>query len=191
MNTKRLCCSAAVLTLTASVALAVPRHNQERATTRARTPAITTRTTATTGGTTRFRDRTVVFVGGGFGFGFPYSYYPYSYYPYSYYPYSYYPYSYYSGYSGYSGYPYYGYSPYGYNYGYYYNHSPYRDSYANSSIVVRVQTQLARTGYYHGAIDGVMGPRTRAAIRAYERTHGLPVDGMITGRLTATMGGRY
>ena len=130
----------------------------------------------------------MVFVSGGFGFGFPY-YYPYSYYPYSYYPYSYYPYSYYP--YSYSDYPYYGYSPYGYNYGYYYNRSPYRDSYASSSIVVRVQTQLARTGYYHGAIDGVMGPRTRAAIRAYERTHGLPVDGMITGRLTATMGVRY
>jgi len=29
-----------------------------------------------------------------------------------------------------------------------------------------------RAGYYHGAIDGIMGPATRRAIRAYERDHG-------------------
>jgi peptidoglycan hydrolase-like protein with peptidoglycan-binding domain len=33
-----------------------------------------------------------------------------------------------------------------------------------------------------------MGPRTRSAIRAYERRHGLPVDGVIDSRLLATMG---
>jgi len=33
-----------------------------------------------------------------------------------------------------------------------------------------------------------MGPRTRYAIRVYERTHGLPADGVIDRRLLATMG---
>jgi peptidoglycan hydrolase-like protein with peptidoglycan-binding domain len=31
---------------------------------------------------------------------------------------------------------------------------------------------LARAGYYHGAIDGILGPQTRRAIAAYERDHG-------------------
>jgi peptidoglycan hydrolase-like protein with peptidoglycan-binding domain len=34
---------------------------------------------------------------------------------------------------------------------------------------VNIQRRLARAGYYHGRIDGVMGPRTRSAMRAYER----------------------
>ncbi len=84
-------------------------------------------------------------------------------------------------------YPYwYGYYPYGYYpYAYYHSNSP---AYGAGSIVIEVQRNLARTGYYHGPIDGVAGPRTRAAIRAYERAHGLRVDGMISERLMATMG---
>jgi hypothetical protein len=106
--------------------------------------------------------------------------------------------SYYSSYYG--GYPYgsygYGYSPYGYGYSnnYYYGSS--YPSYSgrtvyrgyNGSVVARVQERLARAGYYRGSIDGVMGPRTRYAIRVYERRHGLPADGIIDRRLLATMG---
>jgi hypothetical protein len=95
-----------------------------------------------------------------FSIGIGFSGYPYS--VYGYYPY---------GYSGYSYYPYgYGYPS---SYGYYSSYRPvYRGQYANNSSVVRLQERLARAGYYHGAIDGVMGPRTRYAIRAYERDHG-------------------
>src|SRR6516165_7280278 len=67
------------------------------------------------------------------------------------------------------GYPsgYYGYSdPYGYGYGY----GQYGD--ASPSRVAELQRKLAHAGYYHGSIDGVLGPRTRQAIRAYERNHG-------------------
>src|SRR5437870_8857673 len=63
-----------------------------------------------------------------------------------------------------SGYPY-GY--YGYNYG---SGSGYGDS--SGSRVAELQRRLASAGYYHGAIDGIMGPATRSAIRAYERDHG-------------------
>jgi len=55
-------------------------------------------------------------------------------------------------------------------------------------VVARVQERLARNGYYRGPIDGVMGPRTRYAIRVYEHRHGLPADGIIDRRLLATMG---
>ncbi len=77
-------------------------------------------------------------------------------------------------------YPYYGYYPYGYYpYGYDYNY--YGDSgygYGSGSSVVELQRRLARAGYYHGAIDGIMGPATRRALRAYERTHNQRAYGM-------------
>src|SRR5438094_2989803 len=90
------------------------------------------------------------------------------------------------GYYGY-GDPYgYGYgSPYGYGYGYGYGGNQYGDNgygnngygnsgYGNSSRsrVAELQRRLARAGHYHGSIDGVLGPQTRRAIRAYEQDHG-------------------
>jgi hypothetical protein len=66
----------------------------------------------------------------------------------------------------------------GYPYGYYggYNYDGYGSGYGYSdssgSRVAELQNRLARAGYYHGAIDGIMGPATRRAIRAYERDHG-------------------
>ncbi len=55
------------------------------------------------------------------------------------------------------------------------------------SVVTTVQQELARAGYYHGEIDGVIGDQTRSAIRAYERRNGLPVDGRIDRDLLQTM----
>ena len=65
---------------------------------------------------------------------------------------------------------------YPYPYGYYpYDYYGYNDyGYGNTNTVVEVQRGLARAGYYHGAIDGIMGPQTRRAIRAYERDHNMP-----------------
>ena len=80
-------------------------------------------------------------------------------------------------------YPYYGY--YG-SYGYYGGYNGY--GYGNASTVIEVQRRLARTGYYHGRIDGIMGPQTRRAIRAYERNHGVPAYGVIDRQLLVTMG---
>jgi putative peptidoglycan binding protein len=115
----------------------------------------------------------------GYGYSYPY----YSYGPsvslgfgYPYYSYGY-PYDYYN--SGY---------PYNYSYGYYGYSQP---TYGNGSVVIAVQTRLARAGYYHGPIDGIMGPATSYAIRAYERNHGLRMDGAISGPLLRNMGLRY
>ena len=66
------------------------------------------------------------------------------------------------------GYPYAYYG--GYNYGGYGSSYGYGDS--SRSRVAELQTRLAPAGYYHGFIDGVLGPQTRRAIRAYERDHG-------------------
>jgi hypothetical protein len=66
----------------------------------------------------------------------------------------------------------------GYPYGYYggYNYGDYGSGYgygdSSWSRVAELQRRLARAGYYHGAIDGIMGPATRRAIRAYERDRG-------------------
>jgi Putative peptidoglycan binding domain len=96
------------------------------------------------------------------------------------------------------GYPYYGYG-YGYPYyGYpYYDGYPYAYGYysprmtrgiTDDATVAAVQRRLARGGYYHGRIDGVIGPGTRSAIRAFESNNGLPVDGVIDRQLLRTMG---
>jgi Putative peptidoglycan binding domain len=102
-----------------------------------------------------------VFIGGFPFFGYGYGYYPYGY---GYYPYGY-GYGYGSGYYGYGG-DYYGNGYYGTSYygGYGYN--------GNRSGVIRLQQQLARAGYYRGAIDGIMGPQTRYALRAYQHDRG-------------------
>jgi peptidoglycan hydrolase-like protein with peptidoglycan-binding domain len=55
-------------------------------------------------------------------------------------------------------------------------------------LVAQVQDRLADLGYYDGVIDGIMGPQTRAAINAYESTHSLVVDGMISSQLLDRMG---
>ena len=41
----------------------------------------------------------------------------------------------------------------------------------------RVQIQLKNFGFYGGNIDGIPGPRTTAALRAYQAKHGLPTTG--------------
>lgn len=134
----------------------------------------------------RFRNSSSVFWNVGIGVPFYGGYYGSPYYG----GYPYYGGSYYGGYpygSYGSGYPYgYGASYYGSAYPSYYNRSVGR-SYSGSTVT-RVQERLARSGYYRGPIDGVMGPRTRYAIRVYERRHGLPADGIIDRRLLATMG---
>jgi Putative peptidoglycan binding domain len=61
----------------------------------------------------------------------------------------------------------------GYPYGYYGGYgSGYGYGDSSQSRVAELQRRLASAGYYHGAIDGIMGPATRRAIRAYERDHG-------------------
>jgi len=104
--------------------------------------------------------RNTVFFG---GFGFPFWGYPY-------------PYAYYS--------PYYYYPPYYPEYGY----DGQAAGYSSGSLVAEVQQRLSRAGYYSGAIDGIMGDGTRRAIRGYERSHGLPVDGRIDPALLSRLG---
>jgi hypothetical protein len=107
----------------------------------------------------------------------------------------------YPSYSSYSSWPYSnwgyatygGYYPYSYRGGYpytsYNNYSYYTPTYGyNASLVAAVQRRLGQFGYYHGAVDGVIGPRTRGAIVAFESRNGLVVDGRIGRPLLDTLG---
>jgi peptidoglycan hydrolase-like protein with peptidoglycan-binding domain len=72
-------------------------------------------------------------------------------------------------------YPYYGYDyPY---YGYYDDNAG--DS---SEIIIAVQKELTRLGYFHGPVDGLISPETEAAIRWFQSVDKLPVTGRIDYR---------
>ena len=43
----------------------------------------------------------------------------------------------------------------------------------------QAQERLKAAGWYRGSVDGVMGPRTREALRGYQASQGLPTTGML------------
>ena len=60
---------------------------------------------------------------------------------------------------------------------------------SNVSVnVVRVQDALRARRYYQGMVDGMNGPMTQAAIRAYQLDRGLPVTGRIDALLISDLG---
>jgi hypothetical protein len=83
-------------------------------------------------------------------------------------------------------YPAWGYNP-GYNYPYdgpiygYNNLSP-------DQVVVNVQSQLQRDGYYSGPVDGQLGPMTRQAIADFQADHGLAVTAAVDEPTLSTLG---
>jgi hypothetical protein len=46
-------------------------------------------------------------------------------------------------------------------------------------VIANVQSVLRQQGYYHGDVDGLIGPLSRAAIADYQRDHGLYVTSAI------------
>jgi|SRR5438093_5582872 len=77
--------------------------------------------------------------------------------------------------------------PYPYSY-YPYDYYGYNDNgYSNVQLVVEVQRRLARAGYYHGPIDGILGPQTLRSIRAYERDNNMPAYGVLDRPLLRSM----
>jgi murein DD-endopeptidase MepM/ murein hydrolase activator NlpD len=59
-----------------------------------------------------------------------------------------------------------------------------------SADVAALQVGLRRQGLYEGGVDGQLGPRTLAAIRALQQRAGLPPDG-VPGRATRAALGPY
>ena len=58
---------------------------------------------------------------------------------------------------------------------------------ADRASVRTIQHLLADVGYAPGPADGIYGPKTRAAIIAYQRKLELTPDGLITGELLASL----
>jgi hypothetical protein len=84
-------------------------------------------------------------------------------------------------------YPAYGYDPYYNNYIYGEPIYGYNDL-APGQVLENVQLALRDQGYYPGAIDGVIGPQTRAALEAFQRDHGLIVTAAVDEPTLVTLG---
>ena len=61
---------------------------------------------------------------------------------------------------------------------------------ADPKLLIPIQHQLTARGFEIGVIDGILGPRTREAIKSYQSQHGLPVDGRVSAALLRHMTGR-
>jgi hypothetical protein len=64
------------------------------------------------------------------------------------------------------------------DYSYYYPYSYYNNN-GYLSVERAVQEELAKLGYYHGQIDGIVGPETRKAISWFQSVDKLSVTGRI------------
>jgi peptidoglycan hydrolase-like protein with peptidoglycan-binding domain len=62
---------------------------------------------------------------------------------------------------------------------------------AGSTKIADIQNMLNELGYKSGAVDGVMGPRTKTAIQDFQVSANIPVDGRVTSELSATLQREY
>lgn len=58
---------------------------------------------------------------------------------------------------------------------------------AYSLLVHDAQLELRRLGFYEGLLDGIKGPATDRAVRAYQRSRSLPDTGKISAALVARL----
>ncbi|MGX5772658.1 peptidoglycan-binding domain-containing protein [Microbacterium trichothecenolyticum] len=58
---------------------------------------------------------------------------------------------------------------------------------AASAYTAALQQDLAETGYYAGAVDGVYGPETIAAVEGLQEASGLPITGTVDAATTAAL----
>src|SRR6266481_5530301 len=117
--------------------------------------------------------------------GFWWGLYPWDYYPYG--DYSSYPSDSYGDPYGYNDYPYDSSDSYTQNpYSYYNGYAPPAQS--GNGVVSSVQSQLAKLGYYRGAVDGVAGDETQAAVARYQQDNDLSVTGTVTAATLQSLG---
>ncbi|MDB6147071.1 MAG: hypothetical protein JWO45_735 [Spartobacteria bacterium] len=83
-------------------------------------------------------------------------------------------------------YPAWGYDP-GYQYPYDGPIYGYRDL-TPDRVIVNVQSQLQRDGYYDGPVDGILGEQTREGIAAFQADHGLAITSAIDEPTLASLG---
>lgn len=59
---------------------------------------------------------------------------------------------------------------------------------SSGATVKKIQTKLKNWGYYTGAVDGVYGAKTKAAVQYFQRRNGLTADGVVGKATAAAMG---
>jgi peptidoglycan hydrolase-like protein with peptidoglycan-binding domain len=71
------------------------------------------------------------------------------------------------------------------------NQSSYNRGYIHGtyhSTLKMVQRNLRAHGFYHGKIDGLMGPQTRSAIYHYQRANNLKANGHLDNQTRSKLG---
>jgi membrane-bound lytic murein transglycosylase B len=58
--------------------------------------------------------------------------------------------------------------------------APADDEPLSRDTVIDLQTRLARLGLYSDEVDGLLGPKTRTAVRLFQKQAGVPADGHAT-----------
>ncbi|MBR2349892.1 MAG: spore cortex-lytic enzyme [Clostridia bacterium] len=59
---------------------------------------------------------------------------------------------------------------------------------SSGSLVKTLQTKLKRWGYYTGSVDGIYGSRTVTAVKYFQRSNGLTVDGVVGQKTAQALG---
>ena len=59
---------------------------------------------------------------------------------------------------------------------------------STGSVVTQIQTKLRNWGYYSGSVDGIYGTKTVSAVKYFQRTNGLTVDGKCGPSTLAALG---
>ena len=59
---------------------------------------------------------------------------------------------------------------------------------SSGATVREIQTRLKNWGYYSGAVDGIYGSQTEKAVRYFQSTNGLSVDGQVGDKTLAALG---
>lgn len=59
---------------------------------------------------------------------------------------------------------------------------------SKGETVKKIQQKLKNWGYYSGAVDGIFGAKTTAAVKLFQKRNGLTVDGIVGAKTLAAMG---
>lgn len=59
---------------------------------------------------------------------------------------------------------------------------------SSGATVKTIQQKLKNWGYYTGAVDGIFGAKTKAAVQYFQRKNGLTADGIVGTKTLAALG---
>lgn len=59
---------------------------------------------------------------------------------------------------------------------------------SSGATVKNIQQKLKNWGYYTGAVDGIFGAKTKAAVKYFQQKNGLVADGIVGAKTLAAMG---